>query len=74
MSVEDHGAGRRGPSAPYGNRKFWDFFLRHLQGATTPDWNAIAATTEPAGVPAGRAVASPWGPQWNEVAASIEGR
>lgn len=39
MPGEDHGGGRRGPSAPYGDRKMWDFFVRHLMGAATPDWN-----------------------------------
>ena len=27
MPGEDHPAGRRGPSAPYGDRKLWDFFV-----------------------------------------------
>jgi hypothetical protein len=39
MPGEDHGGGRRGPSAPYGDRKMWDFFVRNLMGAATPDWN-----------------------------------
>ena len=39
MPGENHGGGRRGPSADYGNRKMWDFFVRHLMGAATPNWN-----------------------------------
>ena len=27
MPGEEHGGGRRGPSAPYGDRKVWDFFV-----------------------------------------------
>ena len=30
MPGEDHPAGRRGPSAPYGDRKLWDFFVHNL--------------------------------------------
>jgi len=45
MPGEDHPAGRRGASAPYGDRKLWDFFVHNLLGAETPNWNAIAATT-----------------------------
>jgi dienelactone hydrolase len=36
---EDHGAGRSGPTASYGNRKRNDFFVRHLLGAEPPPWN-----------------------------------
>jgi dipeptidyl aminopeptidase/acylaminoacyl peptidase len=35
---EDHGAGRSGPTASYGNRKRNDFFVRHLLGAEPPPW------------------------------------
>jgi dipeptidyl aminopeptidase/acylaminoacyl peptidase len=44
MPGEDHPAGRRGASAPYGDRKLWDFFVQHLLGSSTPDWNRIKAT------------------------------
>ena len=40
MPGEEHGGGRRGPSAPYGDKKLWDFFVTHLIGSPTPDWNA----------------------------------
>jgi dipeptidyl aminopeptidase/acylaminoacyl peptidase len=43
----DHGVGRRGPLAPYGDRKQWDYFVHHLLGAEPPDWNAARG----AGVP-----------------------
>ena len=39
---EDHGAGRGGPSAAYGDRKRFDFFVQHLLGQSPPDWNAPA--------------------------------
>ena len=48
MPGEDHPAGRRGPSAPYGDRKLWDFFVANLLGSPTPDWNELE-TTEDAG-------------------------
>jgi hypothetical protein len=35
----DHGAGRRGPSAAYGNLKRNDFFVRHLLGVEAPERN-----------------------------------
>jgi hypothetical protein len=40
MPGEEHGAGRRGPSAAYGDRKMWDFFVHNLLGAEPPQWNA----------------------------------
>ena len=36
----DHGVGRRGALQPYGDRKQWDYFVRHLLGVEPPDWNA----------------------------------
>lgn len=39
MPNEDHPAGRRGDSAPYGDRKQWDFFVRHLIGVDPPTRN-----------------------------------
>jgi dipeptidyl aminopeptidase/acylaminoacyl peptidase len=42
----DHGAGRRGPSAPYGERKQWDYFVHHLLGVEPPDWNTVKASTQ----------------------------
>ena len=39
---ENHGAGRGGPSAAYGDRKRFDFFVQHLLGQSPPDWNAPA--------------------------------
>jgi dipeptidyl aminopeptidase/acylaminoacyl peptidase len=41
MPGEDHPAGRRGPSAPYGDRKLWDFFVHNLLGVETPRWNTL---------------------------------
>jgi dipeptidyl aminopeptidase/acylaminoacyl peptidase len=34
-----HGAGRGGEHGPYGERKRFDFFVRHLLGQPPPDWN-----------------------------------
>jgi dipeptidyl aminopeptidase/acylaminoacyl peptidase len=36
---EDHGAGRRGATAPYGDLKRNDFFVRHLLGVEPPERN-----------------------------------
>ena len=36
---ENHGAGRGGASATYGDRKRLDFFVQHLLDQTPPDWN-----------------------------------
>ena len=49
MPGEDHPAGRRGPSAPYGDRKLYDFFLRNLRGIEPPNWNAEARTSRRVG-------------------------
>ncbi|HZD05873.1 MAG TPA: prolyl oligopeptidase family serine peptidase, partial [Longimicrobiales bacterium] len=37
---EDHGAGRRAATAPYGNLKRNDFFVKHLLGVEPPGRNA----------------------------------
>jgi dipeptidyl aminopeptidase/acylaminoacyl peptidase len=37
--------GRHGAGGEYGQRRFRDFFLRHLAGVETPDRNAKAALT-----------------------------
>ena len=37
---ENHGAGRGGASASYGDKKRFDFFVQHLLGQAPPDWNA----------------------------------
>ena len=39
----DHGAGRRGPTAPYGDLKRNDFFVKHLLGVDPPDRNGMEA-------------------------------
>jgi dipeptidyl aminopeptidase/acylaminoacyl peptidase len=39
----DHGAGRRGPTAPYGDLKRNDFFVKHLLGVEPPGRNGIEA-------------------------------
>ena len=39
MPGEEHGGGRRGPSAAYGDRKMWDFFVHNLHGSEPPKWN-----------------------------------
>jgi dipeptidyl aminopeptidase/acylaminoacyl peptidase len=42
---EDHNAGRGGQYADYGERKRFDFFVRHLMGQNPPDWSAPVPTT-----------------------------
>jgi dipeptidyl aminopeptidase/acylaminoacyl peptidase len=42
---EDHNAGRGGQYADYGERKRFDFFVRHLMGQNPPEWSAPVRTT-----------------------------
>jgi dipeptidyl aminopeptidase/acylaminoacyl peptidase len=42
---EDHNAGRGGQYADYGERKRFDFFVRHLMGQNPPEWSAPVPTT-----------------------------
>jgi len=44
---EGHGAGRTTGPVDYAQRRQYDFFVRHLQGVATPDWNRLA-TASPA--------------------------
>ena len=69
MPGEDHPAGRRGPSAPYGDKKLWDFFVSNLLGSSTPDWNQMPAAksmTTPA--------ASLFGETWEQILAHWDER
>jgi hypothetical protein len=43
----DHAVGRRGPLAPYGDRKQWDYFVHHLLGVEPPDWNGVQQAGTP---------------------------
>jgi len=40
----EHNAGRGGEYVPYGERKRFDFFVRHLLGQNPPDWSTARAT------------------------------
>jgi dipeptidyl aminopeptidase/acylaminoacyl peptidase len=42
---EDHNAGRGGQYADYGERKRFDFFVRHLMNQNPPEWSAPVKTT-----------------------------
>lgn len=42
---EEHNAGRGGQYADYGERKRFDFFVRHLMNQNPPDWSAPITTT-----------------------------
>jgi dipeptidyl aminopeptidase/acylaminoacyl peptidase len=44
MPGEGHGAGRTTGPVEYGQRRQYDFFIRHLQGVATPDWNVTLKT------------------------------
>jgi dipeptidyl aminopeptidase/acylaminoacyl peptidase len=44
MPGEGHGAGRTTGPVEYGQRRQYDFFVRHLQGVATPDWNRTLGT------------------------------
>ena len=74
MPGEDHPAGRRGPSAPYGDRKLWDFFVHNLLHVETPNWNTLpngmrnAADGAGAGTGTGQQGGSDmFGPSWESV-------
>ncbi len=41
---EGHGAGRTTGPVDYAQRRQYNFFVRHLQGLGTPDWNRLAKT------------------------------
>jgi dipeptidyl aminopeptidase/acylaminoacyl peptidase len=69
MPGEDHPAGRRGPSAPYGDRKLWDFFVTNLLGAKPPEWNAIDTKSAP--IPTARVFGDRgdvFGQSWSQIA------
>ncbi len=73
MPNEDHGGGRRGPSAAYGDRKMWDFFVQHLQGARPPMWNSLADVVAPratGGAAGGTGDGALFGASWEALAAS----
>jgi hypothetical protein len=40
----EHGAGRSDEHAAYGERKRFDFFVRHLVGVEPPPWSHNATT------------------------------
>lgn len=71
MPNEDHGGGRRGPSAAYGDRKMWDFFVHNLAGIEPPHWNGTVAT---AGAGSNDDWASLFGPSWETIRAGFERR
>ena len=41
----EHNAGRGGEFAEYGERKRFDFFVRHLLGQNPPEWSTVVPTT-----------------------------
>lgn len=41
----NHGAGRSDRYAAYGDRKRYDFFVRHLLGVNPPAWNGTGAAS-----------------------------
>ena len=43
---EEHNAGRGGDYADYGERKRFDFFVRHLMGQNPPEWSAPPTSSE----------------------------
>lgn len=70
MPGEDHGGGRRGPSAAYGDRKMWDFFVEKLHGVTAPHWNALASSTGNKRVGSRAEPPDLFGPSWASIEAS----
>ncbi len=70
MPGEDHPAGRRGPSAPYGDRKLYDFFVHNLLGVETPHWNTLPNGMRNAADAGGAGSGSSsdmFGPSWESV-------
>jgi dipeptidyl aminopeptidase/acylaminoacyl peptidase len=71
MPGEDHPAGRRGPSAPYGDRKLWDFFVHNLLHVETPNWNTLPNgmrnAADGAGAGTGGGTSDMFGPSWDSV-------
>ena len=65
MPGEEHGGGRRGPSAAYGDRKMWDFFVHNLLGAEPPQWNANVNADASEGDDL-------FGPSWESIRAGFE--
>jgi hypothetical protein len=65
MPGEEHGAGRRGPSAAYGDRKMWDFFVHNLLGAEPPLWNAAVNAN------ASEGGSDLFGPGWESIRATF---
>jgi dipeptidyl aminopeptidase/acylaminoacyl peptidase len=45
MPGEGHSVGRSTGPIDYGQRKEFEFFLRHLAGQEPPNWNARAMVT-----------------------------
>jgi dipeptidyl aminopeptidase/acylaminoacyl peptidase len=50
----NHPAGRSDEHAAYGERIRFDFFVRHLLGQATPDWNRDGLTAQGSGLKDGR--------------------
>jgi dipeptidyl aminopeptidase/acylaminoacyl peptidase len=50
----EHNAGRGGEFGPYGERKRFDFFVRHLLGVAPPPWNDVSAPASTASASAAR--------------------
>jgi hypothetical protein len=66
MPGEEHGAGRRGTSADYGNRKLFDYFVHNLLGAEPPQWNAAVNAN------ASERGSDLFGPGWESIRRSFE--
>ncbi|HEX6944332.1 MAG TPA: prolyl oligopeptidase family serine peptidase [Gemmatimonadaceae bacterium] len=66
MPGEEHGGGRRGPSAAYGDRKMWDFFVHNLLGAEPPLWNAAVNASATEGG------SDLFGPSWESIRATFD--
>lgn len=47
----NHNAARGGEHGPYGDRKRYDFFARHLLGVEPPDWNKLESGNPRAALP-----------------------
>ena len=73
MTGGEHGAGRRGPSASYGDRKLYDFFLRSLHGTEPPNWNTVTRSATRVGSAFDANAASLLGASWDSIWAEWNG-
>ena len=66
----EHGVGRRGRLASYGNNKQWDYFVHNLLGVEPPNRNTPSAAPRPSSGDADAPHGSLFSGSWQEVGAA----